>query len=103
MVAEARGLLGGVQFETNIAETGEPEQMELLNHTPLMFAGVETLLLLSDLTALAVSFTTSFKEWTRDRRIVNVGHANTILFDIEANENNVSPAFNLPGVVGGKL
>lgn len=82
MVAETRQLLGGVQFEIDISEEGEPEQLEPLNHTPLVFAGVETVLSLSDLTALAVSFTTSFKEWTPDRRIVAVGTADEILLDI---------------------
>lgn len=102
MVAEVRQLLGGVQFEVNIAETGQPQQLELLNHTPFRFAGVETFFLLSDLTAMAVSFTTSFKEWTRDRRVVSVGTADEILLDIELNGNSSAPEFNLPGVVVGE-
>lgn len=98
MTGEARQLLGGIQFETNVAETGQPAEVKLLNHTPLEFAGVETLLLLSDLTALAVSFTTSFKEWTPPRRVANIGNANEILLDIELNGLDIPPAFNLPGV-----
>jgi hypothetical protein len=102
MAGEARQLLGGVQFAVNVAAEGEPEQLELLNHTPLMFVGVETVLLLSDLTALSVSFRTSFKEWTPDRRVVSVGTADEILLNIEINGMDTPPAFNLPGVIGEK-
>lgn len=110
MVGEARQLLGGVQFVKDSSEAGEPEHLELLNHTPLMFAGVETLLLLSDLTALAVSFTTSFKEWTPNRRVEISGTIDEILIGIdprldvdeEDEESDNPPAFNLPGVVNGE-
>lgn len=111
MAGEARQLLGGVQFEIDIAEDGQPEHLELLNHTPLIFAGVETLLLLSDLTALAVSFTTSFKEFTPNRRVIQDATVDEILLDmgtggsyvppdIEDEGENIQPAFNLPGIVG---
>lgn len=114
MVSEARQLLGGVQFEIDVSDEGQPAQMEPLNHTPLMFDGVENLLLLSDLTALAVSFTTSFKEWTPNRRVVSAGTADEILLDMENGGNNIPhnvlndgrnllPEFNTPGVVGEKL
>lgn len=82
MVSEVRRLLGGVQFEFDVSEAGQPAQMEPLNHTPLMFDGVETLLLLSDLTALAVSVTTSFKEWTANRSVVSAGDVEQILLGV---------------------
>lgn len=98
MIGEARQLLGGVQFEIEIE--GE-ENPELLNHSPIMFAGVETIGRLKDLTAYAVHFTTSFKEWTPDRRNVTVYPADEILLDIQPNDNPPSVIeFNLPGVTG---
>lgn len=85
MVGEARQILGGVQFETEIADE---EEAELLNHAPLRFAGVETIGRLPDLTAYAVHFETMFHEWTPDRRIVTTtGSANEISFGTIENLN----------------
>jgi hypothetical protein len=81
MVAEVRQLLGGVQFETTLEGENDPI---LLNHSPFKLAGVETIGRLKDLTAYAVHFTTTFKEWTPDRRIVNVFPADEILLDVQA-------------------
>lgn len=98
MVSDVRQLLGGVQFEIDLQDGGDPE---LLNHSPLMFAGVETIGKLKDLTAYAVHLKTSFKEWTPDRRVVNVYRADEILLDIEPNDTGeIAPTGTIPGVNG---
>lgn len=98
MIGEARQLLGGVQFEIEVEGAEFPE---LLNHTPFVFAGVETIGRLKDLTAYAIHFTTSFKEWTPDRRSVTV-QIDEILLDIEPNEYppSANNEVDLPGVKG---
>ncbi len=95
MIGEARQLLGGVQFE--IAVEGADE---LLNHSPLVPAGVETITRLPDLTAYAVHFETSFHELLADRRINAVGTADEITLDIEPIKNDIPPTANVPGVYG---
>ncbi len=98
MVSDVRQRLGGVQFETLL--DGAPE---LLNHSPMMLDGVETIGRLKDLTAYAVHFRTSFKEWTPDRRVVNVYRADEIRLDVQPDGNdveNIAPTESLPGVNG---
>ncbi len=104
MVGEARQLLGGVQFEIEVE--GEPEKI-LLNHSPFLFAGVETIARLKDLTAYAVHFTTTFKEWTKDRRVA-IENVEEIELDIDPGDfpgdDPIPPIANddlsLPGVEG---
>ena len=80
MVGEVRQLLGGVQFEVQIE--GEDQ---LLNHSPLIPAAVETITRLPDLSAYAVHFSTMFHEWLPDRRVA-VGNVEEIILNY--GENN---------------
>lgn len=93
MLAQVRQILGGIQFEIEVE--GEVENV-MLNHAPLIPAGVECISRLKDLTAYAVHFETMFHEWLPDRRIVpaNVEEINLNVFV----ENTNLPEFNLPGV-----
>lgn len=67
MIAQVRKLIGGIQFEV---ESEDESESVLLNHAPMIPAGVECISRLKDLTAFAVHFTTMFHEWMPDRRVV---------------------------------
>jgi hypothetical protein len=62
MITDVRSLLGGVKFQTPVGN-----EMVTLNSEPLIYAGVEYITRLADLTAYAVHFDTYFRHREPDR------------------------------------